>query len=293
MAKTLPRPIRLRLEQSLGQWRQWELQPEPGAPPVLLEPLGQGLSNHSFLVAADQHKLVLRLDGASPLANGLSRQAEWRVLQHAHAAGIAPRPRYCNPELGVLVCDHLPSQSRETESLADLGGLLRTIHGLPAIHLRLDPGERCKRYEHALRAADNPGWARLAPLEPAMGRLLARAEALAGPAVLCHNDLLRANRLYSDGRLWAVDWEYAAMGSAWFDLAAVIAGDEWHPPAATTLLEHYLLRPPLASEIEALAVYDCVYRYLELLWYTLYPNTLSVHHREQKQATLASRLSAL
>ncbi|HEY7774971.1 MAG TPA: phosphotransferase [Kineobactrum sp.] len=293
MAKTLPRSIRLRLQQSLGQWRQWELQPTPATAPVLVKPLGQGLSNYSFLVVADQQHLVLRLDGASPVTNGLSRQAEWRVLQHAHAAGIAPLPRYCNPELGVLVCDHLPPQLKTTQSLAELGALLRSIHSLPAIHLRLDLGERCRRYEHALQGQASSYRAAIAPLAPALGQLLPAAEALAGPVVLCHNDLLRANRLYSDNRLWAVDWEYAAMGSAWFDLAAIIAGDEWQARAGTQLLGHYLQRAPLPDEVQALAVYDCVYRYLELLWHALYPDTLPAPHWEQKRTTLVARLAAI
>ena len=46
------------------------------------------------------------------------------------------------------------------------------------------------------------------------GRLRARWPARVGPfrPALCHNDLLPANLIADDGRLWLVDWEYAGHG---------------------------------------------------------------------------------
>ena len=38
------------------------------------------------------------------------------------------------------------------------------------------------------------------------------------PACPCHNDLLNANFL-TNGQLYVLDWEYAGMGDAFFDLA--------------------------------------------------------------------------
>ena len=87
------------------------------------------------------------------------------------------------------------------------------------------------------------------------------------PLVLCHNDLLRANRLYSGGKLYALDWEYSAMGSPLYDLAVVAAGDNLGPTATHNLLEAYSGRQPTAVEQQLITQYACVYRYLELLWY--------------------------
>ncbi len=85
--------------------------------------------------------------------------------------------------------------------------------------------------------------------------------------MLCHNDLLRANRIYSAGRLWALDWEYCAMASPWYDIAVVINGDSLSAPDADALLNAYLGRAPHAEERDTLHQYGCIYRYLELLWY--------------------------
>ena len=86
-------------------------------------------------------------------------------------------------------------------------------------------------------------------------------------SVLCHNDLLAANRIYSKNSLWALDWEYCAMGSPWFDLAVIAVGDNMSAQEQQKLVEAYLLGPANEGEGIKFVRYCNVYRYLELLWY--------------------------
>lgn len=266
MAAALPRPVQLRLERALGQWRHWPL---PGGPaiPEVEGPLGNGLSNHSLLVRAGEHRLVLRLDRLDPIQHSLSRQAEWRALRQASAAGLAPTPRWQHPELGALLCDYLPPTPVTGEAeIQATASLLRGIHALPGVHLRLDLALRLRRYAQQARRARPLRWPALEGLQDAVHQQLTVASRGAGPPRLCHNDLLRANRLFSEGQLYALDWEYAAMGPVWFDLAALLAGDDWPPEREAALLQAWLERPPAADEVLTLARYQVVYRYLELLW---------------------------
>lgn len=293
MAATVPAPVSLRLQQALAQWPQWQVPaPLPEAPRVL-QPLGRGLSNHSFLLASGEQRFVLRLDGINPAANGLSRQLEWRILQQAHAAGIAPAPRYCNPELGALLCDYISTDTSSADDPAAVARLLQRIHRLPAVHTRLDLAERCRRSEHSLRQDRPDSWQSLRGVASRIGRLLPRLATSGGSLTLCHNDLLRDNRLCRGGRLWAVDWEYAAMGSIWFDLAAVTAGDEWSDAGGAALLDAYLGRPPLPGEKERLLGFECAYRYLELLWHLLAPEPPPADYLAGKRTLLEARLTAL
>jgi len=295
MVAALPRNVRLKLDQTLSQWRHWRCDPPlPGAPEPV-RALGNGISNYSVLVAADQ-RYVVRIDGVNAATLGLNRQTEWRILQAAAVAGIAPRPRYFNPELTSLVCDYLEPDECQEASTGQLAGLLRGIHRLPARHARLDLAERVLRYEKQLDHGGSalPSYLRRShkQMRPILQNIAQRKAA----SVLCHNDLLRANRIRSGGQLWALDWEYSAMGSAWHDLAVVLAGDEMAAEQGAQLLRHYLGRQATAAEQLALQQHCCAYRYLELLWYLCQqrrPPTASADMLEAKAADLTLALAEL
>lgn len=266
MATALPGNIRLKLDRALAQWRHWDCEPPLKSAPTARRVLGNGLSNYSILVQAEG-AFVVRLDGMNTASDHLNRQGEWRSLKAAHRAGIAPRPCYFNPELGCMVCEYLPPDPAQAPSLPTVAALLRGVHSLPPRHHRLDLEARILSYEKHLEHRRVPALAQLSTQGQAVRQSLASAQTGAQPLVLCHNDLLRANRVVSGGRVWAIDWEYCAMGSPWYDLAVVAAGDELDNSGRALLLESYLGRPTEAAEYLRLEQYSCVYRYLELLWY--------------------------
>jgi len=283
MVASLPPNIQLKLEQTLHQWRQWRCEPPLSHRPKIVSRFSSGLSNYSVLVEAEQH-FVVRIDGSHVATNGLSRASEWRCLKNAHKAGLAPHPRYFNPELGVLVCDFLHKDNFHTPSATETATLLRKIHSLPALHHRLDVRDRILGYEgqlaHHKRALPQIMTACRSAVLATVGNQIQLNE----PQVLCHNDLLAANRVCSDGMLRAIDWEYCAMGSAWFDLAVIVIGDELDKPREQALLKAYLQRIATAEEELKLMRYCLIYRYLELLWNLL--NT-------PEDGSLSTRLNAL
>jgi thiamine kinase len=289
MATVLPRNVQLRLEQTLAQWPRWQCNPTLIRSPGVVRVLSPGFSNYSVLVESGQH-FVVRLDGQKPAAHGLSRQTEWHTLDAAHRAGLAPRPCYFNPDLGSLVCAYLEPDATQELQIPDLARLLRDIHSLPARHHRLDLAERILRYEKQVEHRGRVLDAAVRDCRSQVTELLQGLQQQGG-TVLCHIDLLRANRLYSRGKLWALDWEYCAMASPWYDIAVVVNGDEMSAPETNALLEAYLSRAPYDEERIALHRYGCVYRYLELLWYlaldkpVLAPDTIAA-----KSAALISML---
>lgn len=269
MAATLPRNIQLKLEQTLSQWQAWRY--GPGQRPEVLRQLSPGLSNHSILVASER-RYVVRIDGINPTMIGLSRQAEWRAWQSAAAAGIAPTPCYFNPELGSLVYEYAEADAQQEQTTTEIATLLREIHSLPAVHFRLDLRERMLRYRRHVEHSRRELTPAMAHYFPAVSELIDGLAEREQSLVLCHNDLLAANRLRCKGRLQAIDWEYCAMGSTWFDLAVVSAGDEMSESATSALLIQYLQRTPTPAEEIVFAQYQVVYRYLELLWFSALEN---------------------
>ena len=246
--------------------RDWS--PAPAAGPVTLAgPLSPGgTSNHSYRVHAGDETLVLRIDGVDPARNAIHRDTEFRLHATAAAAGLAPAPRFHDANAGVLLVDYLAPDSLPPSShAADVAQLLRAIHSLQLADApRLSLEARVAHYEALLRRRCSSATADLMqevtqPLRHACQAL--DADAAAG--VICHNDLTAANCLYHRGRLYALDWEYAARGSRWFDLAVASEG----PLAAPVLLQAYLQRSASAAEWALFRDGLRVARYLELLWF--------------------------
>lgn len=236
MAESLPKASRLKLRQGLASWRQWQTPVALTVEPELLRPLGDGRSNHSWLVGSDEQHFVLRLDGLNPQRLGISRSAEQRAHSQAAAAGLAPDLRWFNPELGIMVCDYLPPLPPRAERLQELdaiAGLLRQIHRLPPIKFRLQPLTRAQRYQALLGPAES------VELEQAFVQACQDLAIAPAEMRLCHNDLLTANRLWSGDGLYALDWEYAAMGHPLFDLAVICEGDQLSEEDCRYLLERY------------------------------------------------------
>jgi thiamine kinase len=291
MVPALPRPIQLKLEQTLAQWPRWRCTPALTLAPKVVRILTSGISNFSVLVESGAY-FVVRIDGLNPSANGLSRQTEWRALEEAHRAGIAPCPRYFNPDLGSLVCDYLAPQENREHSIAEVADLLRAIHQLPARHHRLNLAERTLRYEKQLKHRGRAISRDLGDCQAKVSELLRGLNQKEVKTVLCHNDLLQANRIYCDGSLWALDWEYCAMGSLWYDLAVVVNGDSLENTDSELLVETYLGRAPDSHERDTLQRYGCIYRYVELLWYlALDEPVLAVSTVEDKTAALKRLLA--
>ena len=264
MATAFPATVKLRLDQALSQYRQWRTDTPLEAPPRVIGPLAGGNSNHAFLVEAGA-QFVVRIDGIDPDLHGLNRNAEWRALQAAGEAQIAPMPRYFNPELGALVVDYLAPEFCDGFDSQGTAGLLRAIHALPPLHYRLDLGERLRRYLHRIHTHRAALPAVMTALAPRLPTMLEQLEALAEPVVLCHNDLLSANRLRHGGRWWALDWEYAAMGNRWFEV--VVWGDRLQGDDRKRLVIDYLGRAPHQQEQRQLCLLVALYGFLECSWY--------------------------
>ncbi|TCO76173.1 phosphotransferase [Chromatocurvus halotolerans] len=248
--------------------RRGDWSPAPGAGPVTLGgPLSPGgTSNHSFRVHAGDETLVLRIDGVNPARNAIHRDTEFRLHAAAAAAGLAPAPRFHDADAGVLLVDYLePDSLPPLSQPADVAQLLRAIHSLQVADApRLSLTARVAHYEALLRPRCGAATGILMQvIAPPLRQACQALDADAAAGVICHNDLTPANRLYHRGRLYALDWEYAACGSCWFDLAVASEG----PFAATALLQAYLQRPVSVAESALFRDARRVARYLELLWF--------------------------
>jgi aminoglycoside phosphotransferase (APT) family kinase protein len=259
MVTALPKPAQLKVQQALAQWQHWQCPSPLQFEPTITHSLPGGLSNTTLLVASGEREFVLRLDGQSPERLGLSRAAEWRAHCNAAARSLAPQPVYFNPELGILISEYCQQDAPRLQGAAELealASLLRGIHSLPPVKFRLRPLARASHYLGLLGEYSLP-----AEFTAACSRLQEAAT-----SCLCHNDLLRENRLQRQGGFIAIDWEYTAMGDPWFELAVICEGDQLSEDDCQQLCQYYLLGPPSRQQQVRLEDNRLAYRYLAQLW---------------------------
>lgn len=204
---------------------------------LTVEPLGGGITNRNFKVEVGGEAFVLRIGGRDTELLGIDRRAEHDASVAAAAAGVGPEVvAFVEPE-GYLVTRFVEGEIvpveeiRRPERLRELAGLLRRFHEGRPIASRFDAFRVVEQYRTTALAygvAVPPAWDEAKAVADRIERARGRQ-----PLRPCHNDLLNANLLDSPGGLVVVDWEYAGMGDAFFDLANFsvnhdLDGDESH-----------------------------------------------------------------
>jgi len=281
----------------LQDWRSWcEQQPS------LIKPLAGGLTNHSYLVASGGEYFVVRINGVDSRALDLQRDIEAQVLVNVSATDIGLQLVYCDPDQGYLVTRYIEgrqwqrSDSRSPEGIYRLANLLKAIHGFQSINNFLDVGKKADYYWRQL-ADDCELTQSLQSLKPQIDNYIAQASQRNSDPVLCHNDLTIENLLLgNDGKLHALDWEYAAMGDAFFDLAVIVEEHQLNPSEAQHLLQSYLGSKPSREDVTRLYSNRIMSCYLSALWYAVKIATDSalITHQDYKHRLrcLQQRLAA-
>ncbi len=285
-----------RLTAALADWRAWS-----ASPPAVIGELKGGLTNQSYLLQADDAHMVLRLNADNTGELGLDRALEQQVLHRASLAGVAPALVYSNPQGGVLITEYHAGQrwkiahNHDANKLRQFARLLKTVHQLAPVDGALDLRQRAEHYWLTLNKA-GPANASLVHalrvLAPRLQEFFTRASAACTQLCVCHNDLLAANLLLTtNDHLLALDWEYAAMGDPYFDLAVVIEGQQFSDAAAQALLQYYA-NTPLNAGLQRLAPLRVIYCYVDVMWSLLQGHTLNRAIVERKFERLRYLLSA-
>ena len=106
---------------------------------------------------------------------------------------------------------------------------------------------------------------------PHLADLMAQAaslEAASGPISLVygHNDLLPANFLQDDTRLWLIDWDYAGFNSPLFDLGGLAANNGLSADQEADVLTRYFGRDPDAALWRSYRAMKAAAALREVLW---------------------------
>jgi thiamine kinase-like enzyme len=251
-----------RLEPQLGP-----LEGEPA-------PLEGGLTNHNYRARFGGREVVVRLPGVRTELLGADRVAEREASTRAAAAGVAPAVLATLAEPPALVFEFVagdamtPERLREPERIEAVAAALRALHGCEPIAAGFDSFRLVESYAAATRDHGGEVPEAYAEASAAAARIEA-ARQTARPsarAALCHNDLLAANFIAVPGGVKLVDWEYAGMGDAYFDLANFAVNNGLDRDAEEAFLAAYLERPPQPRELAALRLMRVMSDFREAMW---------------------------
>ncbi len=213
----------------LQYWQHWEL-PFKQKPEVIRE-ISAGRTNQNFLIKANEHMYVLRVNASNSQTLGIDRQREKIILEQASAACLAPEVIYCSVEKGVLITEFIDGQHWQASDLDDpekcslLLKNLQRIHALDVATTAFDYQQHAKNYWQQLedRNTSIP-----AALYRQREKILPLLASIPASIVICHHDPNPKNIIVHADRLYFLDWEYAAPGWPAFDYAALSV--EWNIP---------------------------------------------------------------
>lgn len=211
----------------------------------VITPLPGGITNRNYRVEIDSGAFVVRLPGERTELLGIDRAGEAAASYIAADLGIAPAVRAELPGVGTLVTQFVGGVPATTEALLEPGvleqvtAMVRKFHGSGPIAASF-PIFRVVEW-HARDAAAN-GVEPPAMYEE-LHEVASAIEAVFDPrsleSTMCHNDLLPANVLLTPERLWIIDYEYAGMNHAVFDLANLSVNCDFDDAADHRLLMAY------------------------------------------------------
>jgi thiamine kinase-like enzyme len=206
-------------------------------------PIPGGITNLNFRVDVDGQAFVVRLAGKDTELLGINRDAERRAAEAAARSGVGPDVVAYLPGLHALVTrfvegEPIPEESmKEAETLRVVVPALRALHGgpeLPSVFSAFRIVERYRNTAHERGVRIPRAYDELLPfsreIEDALGTFRPRH---------CHNDLLNANFIRQGDHVFIVDYEYAGMGSVFFDLANFSVNHGFDDAADEALLGEY------------------------------------------------------
>jgi thiamine kinase-like enzyme len=229
--------------------------------PITLELLKGGVSNAGFKVTDASGAYVARVGHDYPF-HQVSRAREAIAAKAAFESGLSPELLYARD--GVMVLRFIGAKTyAEPDVRANWRACVEIVkrchHEMPkrilgqgaifwVFQIIRDYGATLISRGHA-RAGEVPRWLEI------VDRLEAQQVPL--PIIFGHHDLLPSNFLDDGKRLWLIDWEYGAFGTAMFDLANIAAANSFDEALEAQMLEHYFERKPdeaLARAFSAMKV---------------------------------------
>lgn len=235
-----------------------------------LAPLKGGVSNASFVVEDAGGRFVARVGHDYPF-HQVSREREAEAARAAHAVGLSPEIILARD--GVMVTPFITARTfAEADVRNDWQRCLALIQRCHRDMARRIRGQGAifwifqilRDYAATLQAAQHRETPNLARWMAVTDEL--EAAQVPMPIIFGHHDLLPTNFMDDGTRLWLIDWEYGAFGTAMFDLANLAAANSFTPGLEAQMLAAYFGKAPDAATTRAYYAMKVAAALREAMW---------------------------
>ena len=249
----------------------------PPATELSIDVLEGGYSNKAYCLSwQGQARWVLRVPGLDADDFQISRISEKIALTKAQEAVISPSCLYFEEKTGLMVSQFVSQRPFEWQvnhqdfDVLRLAKTTRLIHEMPSNQKHYDLKKvlltyllNCKKKlskDSLLRQEVNF-------LEELSFSYLENISAY--DPVMCHNDINPKNCLADDLHFWVIDWEYAGLGDALFDIALIFSSHNLNHDQQVLFLKHYDASLDANQLKNDLINYQLLYKMREMAWLLL------------------------
>ena len=192
-------------------------------PDLTLRDMHKGLTNQNFLLKMNQETYVLRIPRAD-CEHIVNRHHETMALEAIRDADIDVETIYYDEASGYKVTRYLPDAKtyRECEDPCKLertAALMKRFHSLQK---RVDADFEPIRLLQSYRSRIKQPLYDLTPYEDAVQEVYH----LNNPQILCHNDWVDGNILFTKDKTYLIDYEYAANNDPLFDVMSFLSENQ-------------------------------------------------------------------
>lgn len=228
-----------------------------------LNPLLSGQVNHVFRLDDDTRQYIVKWLGQDDFT-GLARNEQFALQLSLAEQGLAPAPIWMSDDHTLWVEEYIPDGSFDVVDMPMLASLLWTIHQTKVKAPTLDLIGAWQRY---IQVSGLPPEHELCVKSRRLSTSVKRLTRDAGQVALCHNDL-SFRHIMSISPIRILDWEYAAIGSRYFDIAACIQVNRLSEHQRQSLLLAYAQHSsiPLDTLVEEVNAAEPVLLHTVELW---------------------------
>jgi len=249
----------------------------PPATELSIDVLEGGYSNKVYCLSwQGRPRWVLRVPGLDADDFQISRFAEKIALREAQETQISPSCLYFEDTSGLMVSQFVAQKAFDWQvnhtdyDILRLAKSTQLIHEMSSNQTHYGLEKIIFGYLTACEkklSKDDLLRQEVGFLQDLSFSYLKKIQAFT--SVMCHNDINPKNCLADDLHFWVIDWEYAGMGDALFDIALIFSAHNFTSRQQALFLSHYDETLELNDLADDLANYQLLYKMREMAWLLL------------------------